>query len=208
MVVHNDLMQLFFHNDCRDCCGCDDYAQAGVALDAADLRYRQLAVLAENFRAELVPVIERWNEAVVCANSKVLSLQFSSRLCPTLLVAINYCNTTAICADEIVFALTITGGIPTIVDVKRKIRPGKGVSAVLSGNGVVVRIGDVPANAKETVYLTLKFPGLETADEPLITGIVQAGVNGTPLMLDGRLVQASAETTLRCPASDDDFVNL
>lgn len=208
MVVHNDLMQLFFHNDCRDCCGCDDYAQAGVALDAADLRYRQLAIVVEDFRETLVPVIERWNAAVTCANSKVLSLQFSARLCPTLLVAIGYCNITDTCASEVVFALNMSGGMPTVIDAKRKIRPEKGVSAEVSGSGIVVRISDVPAKAKETVHLTLKFPGLEFASQPPVLGILQAAVDGQPLMMDGRVVQANAEAVLRCPAGDDDFVNL
>jgi len=197
-----------FNNDCRACCDCDDYAQAGTALDAADYRYKQLATLVEDFRADFVPTVEKWNAAVACANSRVLSLQFSARLCPSLAVGISYCNTSDVCAEDVVFALSLTGGVPVINETKRVVRPEKPVSATVSGEGIAVRLQDVPAGTKETVLLTISFPGLSTAERPLITGILRAAVNGRGLLHDGRVVQANAEIALRCPTSDDDFINL
>jgi hypothetical protein len=208
MAVTNVGVALNFSNDCRACCDCDDYAQAGAALDAADYRYRQLAILVEDFRADFVPTVEKWNAAVVCANSRVLSLQFSQRLCPTLAVAIGYCNTSDDCAENVVFALSLTGGTPLINEAKRVVRPNKFIEATVGSEGIVVRIKDVPSGTKETVLLTLSFPQLAAAERPLITGILRAAVDGQPLLFDGRLVQANAEIALRCPTSDDDFINL
>lgn len=95
-------------NDCKPCCDCPDYVDAGNYLNRIRDQYDRLGIEFENTRDLYHANRERWLAARACIHRRPLRLFLQAQHCPFLDVAIQFVNQTGECLTELELTVDFT----------------------------------------------------------------------------------------------------
>lgn len=101
---HNDdpmYAHLQFGNDCGPCCDCPDYVAVAEYMNTVRNKYQLVGKKLEGTRDLYHANRDRWAAAAACINQQLLRIRLLPQLCPFVDVAIQLCNHTEKCLNNV-----------------------------------------------------------------------------------------------------------
>ncbi len=205
-------------NDCDPCCKCEDYVALGNYINTVGGQYRELGNEAQALRTIYHANRDRFLNSRDCFHRRPLRIFIQPQICPFVDVALQFCNQTGECVEDIVLSVEFSV-VPDAVGMEvpgysfltgAQKKTGRRTSLTehsqMAGSWPTfqAQLDSVDNGASGSVKFRLEFPDCFTPY--ILTGRLTGTIKGQPIMVEsedvpGEMVPAEAEETktLNCP---------
>lgn len=203
-----------FQDDCKNCCDCQDFADAGDALEQGARVYQEIGKSLVATKESYVAKLEDWQSRAECAEAHRLRLIMVPQLCPYFDIVAEYCNNSDSCVLNLQFAVTFN--LPedaSLSLISAKLLSDRRVSVITdmtSPPTVVFNLASVAKKSKDGIIARFKLPGNGTVagtNVPLTFSACLTGtIAGEEMIYADQRITVCQNLTLACPADASDFL--
>jgi hypothetical protein len=208
-------------NDCDPCCKCEDYIVLANYINEVGSQYDVLGTEAETIRDIYHTNRDRFLNARDCFHRRPLRIFIQPQICPFVDVALQFCNQTGECAEDITLTVEFSV-VPDAVGMEvpgysfltgaqkktgRRTNLTEHSSMAGSWPTYQVQLDSVDNGSSGSAKFRLEFPDCFTPY--VLTGTLTGTIKGQPIMVESEdvpdeMVPAEATETraLNCPPND------
>jgi len=200
-------------DDCKACCDCTDFSQAGRALDTAGTLYKSIGDSLVETNGLYSGKLDDWEARVACTDDARLGLALTAQICPYFDITAQYCNNAAECVLNIeLFAdFNIPDGFSIDLVSAHLLSDKRQTVEVDLSKYPIIRfiIPSIAKKSRDGVIARFKFSGngVQEDNTPVSFSVCLTGSVDNQLIISGNAqIVTCADLTLKCPVSTGDVI--